>query len=81
MKKNKKIIDVIHEKDLEEFLNNLELYNNFKSGLINCKYCNKPVHLDNICAIHIKKGQIEFICSIDPCYEKFLMHQKGDVNV
>ena len=80
MKKNKSIIDVLHEKDLEEFLVNLDLYSNFENKLINCIYCNNPIGLENLCAIMIIKGQIEFVCNSDSCYEKFLIHQRGDEN-
>jgi len=81
LKKNKNVIEAIHERDLKEFLINLDLYTNFKKRLIKCIYCDDPVQSDNICVIHIKNGKLEFVCSNDSCYEKFIMHQMGEENV
>jgi len=86
LKKNKNIIDAIHEKDLKEFLTNLDLYHEFKQNKLNCKYCNSHINSGNICAIKVKNGQIEFICKGDSCYEEFLIHReipyfKGNTDV
>ena len=81
MKKTKNVIDVIHEKDLKEFLANFDLYEDFINKLIHCKYCDTPVDYENICVIKMSKGQVEFICKDESCYEKSLLSQGDDKNV
>ena len=78
MVKNKEIIDVIHEKDLEEFLTNTNLSEDFKKEKINCKYCQKTINLQNICGIIINKGEIKFICNDESCYEKLISYHEGE---
>jgi len=78
MVKNKDIIDVIHEKDLEEFLTNTSLYEDFKKEKINCRYCEKTIYQHNICGIFINMGEIKFICNDESCYEKLISYHGGE---
>lgn len=81
MVKNKDIIDVIHEKDLKEFIKNIGLYEDFKNNDIKCKFCQKLISKDSICAILINEGNVDFICNYESCYDKLLIHQKGEKSV
>ncbi len=81
MVKNKDIIDVIYEKDLQKFIENIGFYDDFKNNNIKCKFCQNLLSKDNICAILINEGKVDFICNDESCYDKLLIHQKGEKNV
>ncbi len=78
MKVRKKTLDVLHSDDLEQFLINMEIYENFKNEKILCNYCNVPINFDNVCALTFRKESIIFICDKESCHKTFLRLQKGE---
>lgn len=72
MNRKKETLNVIHEKDIKEFLIRNNLYDDFLKMRILCKYCKNPILLDNLCAIILSKEKIEFVCNKEQCYYKKL---------
>lgn len=80
MSKEKNTIEAIHKEDLKELLLNFELYDEFQESKIRCKYCSNIVNTNNICAIIINEGHLEFICNNDDCFDKLSYYEKGDIS-
>ena len=72
MNEKKDTIEVLHEKDLGQFLKELEIYDDFINKKIMCKYCNNSITNENLCGIFLLGEEIEFICNKKLCYNKFL---------
>lgn len=69
----KKVLDVLFQDDLEDFLINIGFSDDFKKGKIKCYCCNENISMDNICAVMIKKSdEFVFICNKESCYENYL---------
>ena len=73
----KKILDVLYQDDLEEFLITIGLSNDFKEGKIKCSFCNETINYDNICALMQKIDKFIFICNRESCYENYLKLNKA----
>jgi len=78
MKQKKETLNVLHEKDLKQFLINFNLYNDLQEKKILCKYCQNPIFLDNICAIILSKEKIEFVCDKESCYRGHIFFQERE---
>jgi len=82
MNQKKETLNVLHEKDLKQFLINFNLYDDFQEKKILCKYCENPVSLDNICAIILIKGKIDFVCDKEQCYYRHLyFHEEEEKEI
>jgi len=77
MNQKKETLNVLHERDLKEFLINSNLYEDIEKKRILCKFCKKPVSLDNIYAIVIIDDIFEFVCDKESCYNKFQFFNEG----
>jgi len=80
MSKKKDIIEAIHEEDLKELLINFDLYDKFQESRVKCKYCSSLININNISAIIIDEGHLEFICNNENCYEKLNYSEKGAID-
>ena len=78
MKKTKDVIEVLHEKDLEQFLIEYDLFEDFQKKSLTCKICENPITSNNICALKLTGEKLEFICNNKSCYESFLHFQEGE---
>ena len=76
--KSKDIIEVLHEKDLQEFLIELNKFEDFQNGMILCKFCKEKISKENIYGIFLVSGKSEFICDKKLCHEKYLLSHKGE---
>ena len=79
MSKERDTIEAIHKEDLKELLLNFELFDEFQQSKIKCKYCNEIINTNNICAIIINEGNLDFICIDDDCFDKLSGYEKGDI--
>jgi len=80
MKIKKDIIDVLHEKDLKAFLEDIGKYNEFINNKIQCMYCNDSVNYNNIFGFSLKREKIEFVCSKESCYNKYRIFNGEEIN-
>lgn len=78
MEKKKDVIEVLHEKDLKNFLMELNKYNEFENKKIFCRFCREPITYENIYGIFLINGETEFICDKESCYAKFLIYNEDN---
>lgn len=71
-------ISAVHEKDLEELLKSLNLLEQVKNGLVNCKFCGTKITLDNLQCIYPKDNEIVFCCDKINCFEQALQDSKTE---
>jgi hypothetical protein len=77
----KETIKVIHEKDIEDLLDEYKIKEPFMDGNISCELCKQPMNINNICAFRVVKNQLKFICSNLSCYENLVNFKRGDKNI
>ena len=71
------IIEVLHERDLKELLEELGKYEDFENNKLLCKFCKDSVSLNNIYGVFLIENGIELVCDKDLCYRKYLI-EKGE---
>lgn len=77
MNDTRDIIEVLHEKDLKQLLEELGKYNDFENDRLLCKFCKESVSMNNIYGIFIIENDIELVCDNDLCYNKYL-NEEGE---
>ena len=70
MEKKKDIIEVLHEKDLPNLLEEYGKFKDFQNQNIFCSSCNEPITLENIYGIYVNKESLDFLCNKDLCYNR-----------
>jgi hypothetical protein len=68
----KKKIYAVHDIELKELLENLELLNDFEDGKITCFICNKIVTEENLGSIFPYQNDIKVSCNDIDCYNRVL---------
>lgn len=71
-------ISAVHEKDLKELLKSLNLLDQVKNGLVNCKFCDVRITLENLQCIYPKDNEIVFCCDKISCFEKALQDSRKE---
>ena len=67
---SKKIIEAVHEDDIEKILEKLGLLESLKNGKLRCEYCECIINEKNIQSLFSHNGRIGFCCENILCYEK-----------
>ncbi|MHA2142691.1 MAG: hypothetical protein ACXADD_14465 [Candidatus Thorarchaeota archaeon] len=62
-----RIVNAVHEDDLEEFLESIGLLPELKSGQLRCTLCDDAIRIDEIAMIKVDRGQISFLCHKPVC--------------
>lgn len=71
-------ISAVHDEDVEELLNSLDLLHQFNEGLIVCKFCGEKITYTNFQCIYPKDNEIIFCCDKIKCFEQAMMDQRLD---
>lgn len=64
----KRVVEAVHEDDLEIFLENLGILNGLKSGKYHCYHCENLLNFDNLIAVYPIGDEIRFTCSKSNCF-------------
>lgn len=75
MKKRK--IHAVHERDLDEFLKNIGLFEALKNGRLTCDICGCQINRENLRCVYPVEGEMKICCSKLECYQKALTKVKG----
>ena len=67
----KKELEAIHESDLKEILESLNLSSDFNAGKSHCDICHDSISESNLGALISKNGNIYFSCSKLTCLSEF----------
>lgn len=69
---HQKNISMLHERDLERFLENKGLVAKFRQGGITCKFCKTKISIDNLYSILPESGMFNLVCDKGECIQKLL---------
>ena len=67
---DRETLQAVHDIKLEQFLRNINRYDEVVSGRCKCKFCSKPISLDNISCIFPESGSVKFVCDDMSCIAK-----------
>jgi len=80
----KRIIEAVHNGDLEVFLENLGILDSLKSGRFQCHHCGTKVCIENLLAVYPIENEFRFTCSNLECFnfmnEEMAMSSEGVKN-
>lgn len=77
-RRDNKIIEAVHEDDIEDILQKLGLLESLKNGELHCESCNCVINKENIQSFFSYDGKIGFCCENFVCYEKLIEKIKGE---
>ena len=66
-KREKVVLDLLFEENLNEFLKRFKIYEKFINNEIKCEKCNKIMTSDNLGLVKTKNGELVFICNAPEC--------------
>lgn len=65
-------LNAVHLDDLERLLIGCGIYDDYKSGLVKCKFCKKVITKDNIYSLFRDSGSYKLICDNSECVKSLL---------
>ncbi len=74
VKENK--MKAVHDKDLENLLQSLRVYEDVINGKYKCIFCDEKITLDNIDSIVPYNNTVQFTCDKLECHEKLIGMRK-----
>lgn len=63
----KEKVNVVHDDDLEKFLETLGILKKFKDGKLKCKFCAAVIAFENLHSIFPQSGQVKLVCDKAEC--------------
>jgi len=63
----KEEVSVVHDNDLENFLNSLGMLRKFQRGEVKCKFCKTRVTVENLHSVFPQSGAIKIVCDNPDC--------------
>ena len=73
----KRKIYAIHDRDLQDFLAELDLLEKVQHGRIKCPECECTITLENVGFISMFKGEVKVCCDKLECFYKMRREAKG----
>lgn len=67
---DKETLQAVHDIKFEQFLRNINRYDDVVAGKCKCKFCGKVVTLENIACIFPESGTVKFVCDELNCLAK-----------
>lgn len=67
-------IKAVHDDELIDFLQGINMYQPIQEGKCKCKYCAKVITIQNVTAVFPESKVIKFICDDLQCVMKFRNH-------
>ena len=77
-KPNRYEISAVHDTDIIQFLESLNLLKEFKEGRIHCKFCGTKITLENLQSIYPKENEIVFCCEKIECFEQAIQDHRRE---
>ena len=69
-------LKVVHEEDLEKYLNSLGILEGVKKGEFSCRHCGTEINLENFLCMYPIGDEIVICCDNPECYQKALTEAK-----
>ena len=67
---DKETLQAVHDIKFEQFLRNINKYDDIVAGRCKCKFCGNPITIENISCIFPESGSIKFVCDDMKCIAK-----------
>lgn len=78
----KEEVSVVHDDDLENFLNSLGIFQKYQQGEIKCKFCKTSITFENLHSIFPQSGTIKIVCdNLDCIRELSSLLREGTINL
>jgi hypothetical protein len=78
----KENVSVIHDDDLDAFLDSIGILNKFKRGELKCKFCRTPISYENFHSIFPQSGDIKLVCDNVDCIKELAnLIREGQINL
>ena len=74
MESEKKQINTIHERDIENLLIQLGIKEQFLNNELNCKFCKDTVNMENIYSFLPESGTVNIICDKPKCITDLMLY-------
>ena len=58
----KERVSVVHDEDLEKFLDSLGILKKYERGELKCKFCKTQITFENLHSIFPQSGDIKIVC-------------------
>lgn len=68
-------IKVVHDADLNSFLQRLGLFDDMKNGQLRCTFCDCILTFDNFGGVFKENGELKLFCQKSECYLEALKHK------
>lgn len=70
MKQSTNAIKAVYDDHLQSFLEKIGVYEKVVSGLEKCKFCGRPISLENLASVFPESGSIKYVCDDPECIVK-----------
>jgi hypothetical protein len=82
IKAHKEKVNVVHDQDLEAFLDKIGVLQDYLSGEKKCKFCKIVMTLDNLHSVFPQSGDVKFVCDKPECIRELTgLLREGTVNL
>lgn len=68
----------VHDKDLQNLLRSLGVYNDVLDGRATCEFCKGTINIENIEAVFPFNNEVSFCCNNYSCYKMLTETIQGD---
>ena len=72
---DREILSAVHDNEFEQFLKNINQFDNIQRGNCLCKYCGKTITIENIYSVFPESGTIKFVCDEMKCIVSFMNNE------
>ena len=66
----KEKVNVVHDDDLESFLERLGVLKKFNNGELKCKFCRVSITFESLHSIFPQSGQVKLVCDKVECIKQ-----------
>ncbi len=78
----KEKVNVVHDDDLENFLEELGVLKKFKKGELKCKFCRVSITFKSLHSVFPQSGQVKVVCDKVECIRQLSdLLRKGTVKL
>lgn len=77
----KEILKAVHDYDLEQLLQNLDLLEKIRNNQLKCKFCKNVVTLENLHSIFPQSGNIQMVCDNPDCIRQLFDFLRNDTEL
>lgn len=78
----KEKVSVVHDDDLENFLEALGVLGKFQRGELLCKFCKTSITFENLHSVFPQSGDIKIVCDKPDCVRQLSdLLREGKINL